>query len=93
MRTDSLSEPEVWALGDAEVAAPAGRTIFARGDFLAPDVRDCLVDDWRLNVAPDEPPRRHALIRGWPPVGQSEIRKSLAQQLGARATLQVRPAG
>ena len=92
MRTHDLEEAGVWILGDA-VAAPTNRTVYARGDFLAPDVRDSFVDSWRLSVRPDDDPPRHALIEGWPSHEVSpEIRKSLAQQLRARSTLTVRPA-
>ena len=90
MRTAMLSEDEVWALGTA-IAKKSGRTVFARGDFLAPHVRESAVDQWRLTVCPDEPPVRHALIRGWPPAVETEIRKSLAQQLRANAQLRVPP--
>ena len=91
MRTQPLAEHEVWTSGDTAIAAPSGRTIFARGDFFATDVQESFVEPWHLSVAPDEPPVRHAVIRGWPPAGESEIRKTLAQQLRARAKLQVRP--
>ena len=92
MRTDSLGEPQVWTLGVTAVGEPSGRTILARADFFAPDVRGSFIEAWRLTVIPDEPPLRHALIKGWPPREQTEIRKSLAQQLRAKARLQVRPA-
>ena len=92
MRTHDLDEAGVWTLGDA-VAVPAGRTVYARGDFLAPDVRASFVDSWRLTVRPDDDPPRHALIEGWPRHEESpEIRKSLAQQLRAKSALTVRPA-
>lgn len=90
MRTEALEEPDVWALG-AAVALASGRTVYARGDFLAPHVRASFVDPWRLSVRPDEPPPRHALIEGWPAATEPEIRKSLAQQLRANAQLRVRP--
>ena len=91
MRTHDLSEPEVWALGQ-EAAIQSGRTVFARGDLTAPQVRNTFTHPWHLNVAPDEPPVRHASIKGWPPATESEIRKSLAQQLRAMATAHGRPA-
>ena len=92
MRTRDLDEPGVWALGDA-VTAPSGRTAYARADFHAPDVVASFVVPWRLTVRPDEPPPRHALIEGWPPPAETEIRKSLAQQLRARTKLAVRKRG
>ena len=92
MRTEGLEEGDVWTLGDA-VAAPSGRTVYARGDFLAPHVRAVFVDSWRLSVRPDDDPPKHALIEGWPPHEDApEIRKSLAQQLRAKSKLMVRPA-
>jgi hypothetical protein len=91
MRTETLSESDVWRFGDTAVAEASGRRIVARGDFLAPHVRESFAEPWRLKVVVDEPPARHALVQGWPPPGESEIRKSLAQQLRARATLRVRP--
>jgi hypothetical protein len=92
MRTQGLDEGDVWTLGDA-VAAPSSRTVYARGDFLAPHVRASFVDTWRLSVRPDDNPPRHALIEGWPSHDDApEIRKSLAQQLRAESTLAVRPA-
>ena len=93
MRTDELGEPQVWALGDV-VAAPSGRTVYARGDFTAPDVRESAVGPWRLTVRADNDPPRHAVIEGWPPPTHSdatEARKNLAQLLRARAVLRVRP--
>jgi hypothetical protein len=90
MRTEHLSEAEVWAHADTFIAQPSGRTIYARGDFLAPDVRASIIEPWRLDVQPDDDPPRHALIVGWPPATELEIRKSLAQQVRAKARLHVR---
>lgn len=93
MRTETLDEPEVWALGD-KVADVSGRTLYARGDFLATHVRSTFVAPWRLSVRPDnEPPAHelHAVIEGWPPATEPDIRKSLAQQLRAHATPRGRP--
>ena len=91
MRTDLLSDADVWSLGDEAVARPSGRVIAARGDFLAPNVRDCKEQLWQLSVQPHEPPVRHAIIVGWPPTDQTVIRKSLAQRLRAKARVRVRP--
>src|SRR5262249_39762824 len=90
MRTEALAENGVWSLGQS-IADQSGRTVYARGDFVAPDVRASFVDTWRLSVRPDNDPPRHALIEGWPPSTELEIRKNLAQQLRARAKLVVRP--
>ena len=91
MRTHVMSEPDVWVLGQ-QLANQSGRLVFARADFTAPQVRDAFVDPWRLSVVPDEPPVRHASIRGWPPAAESVIRKLLAQQLRAAGTSHGRPA-
>ena len=91
IRTEQLTEEKVWEIGDRVVAEPAGRIILARGDVMARQVGESHVDDWRLTVVPDEPPPRHALIGGWPPAEESEIRKLLAQQLRAAATLRLKP--
>jgi hypothetical protein len=55
------SEPRValWALGDQHAAG--NRTIYGAAIVTAGDVRVALLD-----VLADEPPPRHAVIRGWP---------------------------
>jgi hypothetical protein len=55
------SEPRetLWAIGDEHAAQ--GRTIYGAGIIKARSVREI-----RLDVFPDEPPPRHAAIRGWP---------------------------
>src|SRR6478735_5917094 len=49
---------QLWALG---VAAAAGRTLYGAAFVKAADARAV-----ELVVAADEPPARHAVIRGWP---------------------------
>jgi len=90
-RTESLTEDEIWALGDEVVAGPGGRTIRARGDFVQPDVVACRAGSWQLRAIPQEPPRRHAAIIGWPPSSETEARKRFAQELRAAATPCGRP--
>jgi hypothetical protein len=90
MRTDSLGDAAVWALGDEVVAQSSGRPPRARADFLAPHVRACRLTTWHLNVEPKVPPPRHGRIIGWPPDSERDARRSLAQQLRAEAVLHVR---
>lgn len=90
MRSHELSESDVWAQGQA-TADVSGRTVCARGDVTAPLVRESSIDPWQLVAVPDEPPVRHASINGWPPAAERDIRKSLAQQLRAKATPHGRP--
>lgn len=85
-RTASLSELEVWAHCDDEIGASTGRRAIARGDLLAPLVRTCSHQGFpHLDVRPDEPPPRHAVIHRWPPFSETDARKSVAQQLRAQA--------
>lgn len=83
MRTESLEEHVVWTLGEEVVAGPADRTICGRGDFTERIVTGIGVEGYGrpLSARPDEPPERHAVVVGWPPVEDSEARKSFAQQL------------
>ena len=37
-RTSTLSEDEIWSVGDEFVAQPGGRTLYGRADLLAQDV-------------------------------------------------------
>jgi hypothetical protein len=83
-RTHNLTEPEIWQHGDQWVATP-GRAILARGDFTLTQVKEVFVEGFLLSVSPDEPPERHANVVGWPPSEQKELRRSLAQQLAAKA--------
>lgn len=87
MRTESLDDNAVWTLGDDVVARPASRTIFARGDFNVLTLGKVVVEGYGapLRAKPDEPPERHAVVIQWPPVQDSEARKSLAQQLRDKA--------
>ena len=89
MRTEGLAENAVWALGQKLATGRSGRRVQARGDFAAPAVRSSRVGAWQLNVRPSVPPRRHALIVGWPPASERDARKSLAQQLRRDARLVV----
>jgi hypothetical protein len=85
-RTQGLIDSSVWSLADREITAQSNRKVIARGDFVAPNVRACAIESWRLNVRVDEPPIGHAIIHQWPPLEDTETRKSLAQQLRAFAS-------
>ena len=90
MRTETLAEDMVWTLGQETAAETSGRRVRARGDFVAPAVKDSRAGAWQLDVQPSVPPPRHAIVVGWPPVSEREFRKSLAQQLRQGARLVVR---
>ena len=89
MRTETLSEDAVWTLGQETAAETSGRPVQARGDFAAAAVEGSRVGAWQLDVQPSVPPRRHALVMGWPPMSERDARKSLAQQLRRGARLVV----
>jgi len=65
------SEPRaaLWAIGEEHAAV--GRTIHAAAIVKALDVRAA-----QLDVAVDEPPPRHAVIRGWPSDDDPELQKA-----------------
>ncbi len=89
MRTEALAEQAVWDLGQKTAAGATGHLVRARGDCEVPAVRNSQAGTWRLDARPDVPPPRHAIVAGWPPVGEGEVRKSLAQQLRREARLVV----
>jgi hypothetical protein len=59
-RVDHLAETEIWRIGSSVVRRES-RTLHARGDILAHDVKRNSLD-----VVPSEPPPQHAAIVGWP---------------------------
>jgi len=60
----------LWAIGDLHAAG--GRTIHGAAIVKAQNVRAAL-----LEVVADEPPPRHAVIRGWPWLDEDpELRKA-----------------
>jgi hypothetical protein len=83
-RTDNLSEPEIWKIGYKEVIGKMKqpRNLHGRADFQALNI---LVNN--LEIDPDNTPPRHANIIGWPE--QKEERKSIAQELAAKASLRL----
>lgn len=80
------SEPleSLWALG---VQAAGGRGLYGAAIFKARAVREA-----QLEVMADEPPPRHAAIRGWPwdeadPELQKAKQKEMASVIGSQAVL------
>jgi hypothetical protein len=84
-RTQNLAEAEVWQHADAHVGGPSGRPVLGRGDFTRYAAREVHSGGFHLDIQPDEPPLLHANVTGYPPMEQKEIRRSLAQQLVAKA--------
>lgn len=84
-RIDSLSVPEIWKIGLNQVIAkmPEPRTLYGRADIQAKNVLKT-----GLQFDPDNKPPRHANIVNWPET--KEEQKSIAQELAADATLELR---
>ena len=83
-RIEGLDEEAVWRLGDELAAKPSGRTVFGRADLNRQTVRGSQVlGQPDLDVQPDEPPERHAIIIGWP--ADRDARKNFAQELADKA--------
>jgi hypothetical protein len=75
---------QLWTIG---LSAAGARNLYAAAIFKAQVVRDT-----RLEVLPDEPPARHAVIRGWPwdeadPELQRAKQKELALVIASQAYL------
>jgi len=58
------------------------RNLYGRGDIQALNILEN-----NLQIDPDNKPRRHANIIGWPEL--KEERKSIAQELAAKASLRL----
>jgi hypothetical protein len=80
-RIDGLDQASIWEIG-SDIAKKRKRTLYARGDTKAEDVREV-----GLNIRPDEPPPCHANIVDWPPDNEKPRQKLIALQLAATATL------
>jgi hypothetical protein len=85
------SEPRetLWAIGLEHAAV--GRTLHGVAIVKTRDVRDAL-----LEVTADEPPPRHAVVRGWPhldndPELQKAQQKERAISIASKAVLLRRP--
>ncbi|MBI2016300.1 MAG: hypothetical protein HY616_13940 [Candidatus Rokubacteria bacterium] len=72
----------MWRIGEA-VAQTSQRVLHARGDVLAKAVFTA-----ELEIRPDNKPKRHAAIVGWPE--QKDRQMLLAQQLAVAAELHER---
>lgn len=83
-RVTGLSDPQVWFLGD-RAGRPRRKPVIGRGDLSVVAVNQC-----RLVATFDVPPRRHALLSGWPAAADLEARKNVAQLLSSEAKLRVR---
>lgn len=83
-RHSGLSETELWGLG-RDVARERSEkesralSLLGRADFLAGTARD-----QKLDVKPDEPPRNHANVVGWP--ADKSAQMVLAQEIAAQST-------
>ena len=75
-RHRDLSDDDVWTLGE-DVAKKRQKPLIGRADFRAGDARQ-----QKLDVKPDEPPRNHANVFGWPP--EKAFQMALAQELSTR---------
>jgi hypothetical protein len=82
--TRSLSESDIWRMGQEVVATPGRRTLRARADVRVRDVTAA-----SLRVVLDNTPPRHANIVGWPEAKSAQ--KLRAQELAAGATLTLAP--
>ena len=75
-RVDELSNTDIAALGQREVGdtqMPQPRQIRGWARFTAEEVRKRPP----LVLVPDEPPPRHAVIRGWPPAFEEKQRLAM----------------
>lgn len=80
-RIDNLSPQKIQKLALDHVITE-GRTLYARAD-----IRVFQVERHDLKVIPNEPPERHAEIKGWP--GDKPQRLNKAQELAEEASLVV----
>lgn len=81
-RIESLTEAEVWRIGD-EIEAGRSERVRARADLPSSEVIRI-----GLSAVPDEPPPRHANIVDWP-ADDKDGRKILAMELAAVASLAI----
>jgi hypothetical protein len=81
-RIDNLLEPEIWKIGFKKVIGNMNqpRNLHGRADIQALNILQI-----NLQINPDNTPPRHANIVGWPEL--KEERKSIAQELAAKASL------
>ncbi len=77
-RHRNLSDAEIWEEG-REVAKKRGKTLVGRADVKASVVRHQALD-----AVPDEPPRNHANIIGWPSDKSSQLLKAAELAIGSK---------
>jgi hypothetical protein len=78
--TTDVTEQEVWAIGQKEVATPMGKPLYARADIKVSDVPKT------LSVRLDREPPKHVTIYGWP-IDKKEAQLALALEMAVAATL------
>jgi hypothetical protein len=80
-----LTDDYIWDWGTRHViSGMPDNTLYGRADFKA-----SVAFENRLRVIPDEPPPRHAIVKGWP--GEKDAQKDIAVDLAAKATLVLNP--
>ena len=82
-RTSSITNDEIWNIGDREVSIKRGKPILGRAD-----IRTNNVISKDLQVVPKEPPVRHANIIGWP--DERSKQRLIAIELAAESLLHIR---
>lgn len=82
-RISSLSDNEIWEIGDSEVSQKRGSPLLGRADISA-----FHVFDKKLKVTPDNNPPLHANIVGWPE--EKSKQKLIAMELAESAQLYLR---
>ena len=80
-RITGLTPEKVWRLGNRRITRP----FHGIGEITMRHIVK-----HKLDVVPTKIPPRHANIVGWPPESEKARQKSLAQQLAAASTLQLR---
>ncbi len=70
----------------ALVAEKRQLPLIGRADFLASDARE-----QNLDVKPDEPPRNHANLIGWPPDKPAQMIRAL--EIATRSIYVTKPSG
>lgn len=83
-RTKTLSEKLIWEI-EHDVAEPRRKQLLGPADIPTSQIRA-----FGLSVDPDEPPKNHVCIIGWPEGDDPDAkadRRLLAEQLAAAAKL------
>ncbi len=81
-RIENLSDPEIWKIGFKQVINKMKQPKILRGRA---DIQAINILEANLQIDPDNTPPRHANITSWP--DQKEEQKSIAQELAAKASL------